>query len=542
MKLPAKFMEKMLKLLGEQEYGQLISALSGERVYGLRINRLKISIEDFLKISPFDLEAVPWADDGFYISGEDAPGRHPYYHAGLYYIQEPSAMLPGQVLGAGPGDRVLDMCAAPGGKTVQIAAAMKGRGLLVSNDINAERVKALVKNIELCGIRNAIVLNESPENLARSFRGFFDKILIDAPCSGEGMFRKDETAARSWESFKCERCAKMQEEILHWADQLLKPGGTLVYSTCTFSPEENEQMIIEFITSHEGYELADIPKFAGIEGGRPEWAVDGGNIVNAGNTGVLENVGNAENSGCVADAQNPGNIDNGGSAKNANDPGYDILKRTARLWPHRVRGEGHFVAKMVKKRTPCPPRPSSGPDFSGDPGSRCNSGCTKKAAAFRDTNTFGYPGSLETFAFEDTIAYEMLPGAFRKFVEENMNYFPDGVFLLKGRHLYQLPEPPPSLAGLKTAKFGWFLGTIEGDRFEPSHSLVMALDKTAFKRTLDLKAESAEVLSYLKGETLMLKGEKGLTAVCVDGKTLGWAKQTGEMLKNLYPKGWRKMK
>ena len=505
MKLPAKFMEKMLKLLGEQEYGQLISALSGERVYGLRINRLKISIEDFLKISPFDLEAVPWADDGFYISGEDAPGRHPYYHAGLYYIQEPSAMLPGQVLGAGPGDRVLDMCAAPGGKTVQIAAAMKGRGLLVSNDINAERVKALVKNIELCGIRNAIVLNESPENLARSFRGFFDKILIDAPCSGEGMFRKDETAARSWESFKCERCAKMQEEILHWADQLLKPGGTLVYSTCTFSPEENEQMIIGFITSHEGYELADIPKFAGIEGGRPEWAVDGGNIVNAECTG-------------------------------------NILKSTARLWPHRVRGEGHFVAKMVKKGTSCPPRPYGGPDFYGDPGSRCNSGCTKKAAAFRDTNTFGYPGSLETFAFEDTIAYEMLPGAFRKFVEENMNYFPDGVFLLKGRHLYQLPEPPPSLAGLKTAKFGWFLGTIEGDRFEPSHSLVMALDKTAFKRTLDLKAESAEVLSYLKGETLMLKGEKGLTAVCVDGKTLGWAKQTGEMLKNLYPKGWRKMK
>ena len=184
MKLPAKFMEKMRRLLDEEEYEQLISALSGERVCGLRVNTLKIGIDEFQKISPFDLEAVPWTDDGFYISGEDAPGRHPYYHAGLYYIQEPSAMLPGQVLGAEPGDRVLDMCAAPGGKTVQIAAAMKGRGLLVSNDINAERVKALVKNIELCGIRNAIVLNESPENLARNFKGYFDKILIDAPCSG----------------------------------------------------------------------------------------------------------------------------------------------------------------------------------------------------------------------------------------------------------------------------------------------------------------------------------------------------------------------
>ena len=147
MKLPAEFSRKMRKLMGEAEYEQLITALSGERVYGLRINTLKIDIDEFRRLSPFDLEAVPWAADGFYISGEDAPGRHPYYHAGLYYIQEPSAMLPGQVLGAEPGDRVLDLCAAPGGKTVQIAAAMKGRGLLVSNDINAERVKALVKNI-----------------------------------------------------------------------------------------------------------------------------------------------------------------------------------------------------------------------------------------------------------------------------------------------------------------------------------------------------------------------------------------------------------
>ena len=160
----------MLKLMGEEEYEQFIAALSGDRVYGLRVNTLKIGIDDFQKISPFDLEAVPWTEDGFYISGEDAPGRHPYYHAGLYYIQEPSAMLPGQILGAEPGDRVLDMCAAPGGKTVQIAAAMKGKGLLAANDINPERVKALVKNIELCGVRNAVVLNESPERLVRILR------------------------------------------------------------------------------------------------------------------------------------------------------------------------------------------------------------------------------------------------------------------------------------------------------------------------------------------------------------------------------------
>lgn len=173
MKLPEAFKTKMLGLLGEEEYKELMEALDGQRQYGLRVNTLKVSVDDFSKKSPFRLETVPWTRDGFYISGEDAPGRHPYYHAGLYYIQEPSAMLPGEILGALPGEKVLDLCAAPGGKTVQLAASMKGEGLLFSNDISTERVKALVKNIELCGIRNSVVLNETPENLARSFPVFF---------------------------------------------------------------------------------------------------------------------------------------------------------------------------------------------------------------------------------------------------------------------------------------------------------------------------------------------------------------------------------
>ncbi len=465
MKLPEAFKEKMLKLLGNIEYDELMTALNGQRQYGLRANTLKVGLVEFTEMSPFRLEPVPWTNDGFYISGDDAPGRHPYYHAGLYYIQEPSAMLPGKVLEAEPGDKVLDICAAPGGKSVQVAATMKGSGLLVSNDINAERVKALVKNIELCGIRNAVVLNESPEKLSGSFEGYFDKILIDAPCSGEGMFRKDETAARSWESFKCERCTQLQEPILHYADRMLKPGGTLVYSTCTFSPEEDEQMIAGFMRKYSGYELAEIPKVAGIEGGRPQWAAD----------------------------------------NEASE--YNELSQTARLWPHRLRGEGHFVAKLVKSKG------GSLPDM----------------------------GHVSRTACEEIVTYEKLPAAFDEFINASMTYFPEGVFMLRGNNLYHLPEPPPLLAGLKVAKFGWFLGSYEGNRFEPSHSLVTALDKKAFKRSIDLRADSREVNSYLKGETLMLDGEKGLTAVCVDGKTLGWAKQTGDMLKNMYPKGWRRL-
>lgn len=492
MKLPGAFLDKMKKLLGEGEYEELIEALGGQRQYGLRVNTLKAEVEGFVKESPFQLETIPWTTDGFYISSEASPGKHPYYHAGVYYIQEPSAMLPGRILGALPGEKILDLCAAPGGKSVQIAAAMKGKGLLVSNDINAERVKALVKNIELCGVKNAIVLNESPEKLAQNFEGYFDRVIIDAPCSGEGMFRKDESAARSWESFKCERCTQLQEPILLSADRLLKPGGTLVYSTCTFSPEEDEQMIAKFMQQHDGYELVEIPKAAGIEGGRPQWA--------------------------------DGNI---------------AFERAARLWPHRVRGEGHFVAKLLKKDIPAGIGASDRsdvhmseegnsiiiPDFSELSGSQCN----------------GTVQVSRSFMVDETVQYDMLPERFHTFVTDNLNHFPEGVYFLKGRNIYHLPEPPPKLDGLKVAKFGWFLGTFEDNRFEPSHSMVTALEMSAFKRTINLEAAARETNSYLKGETLMLEGEKGLTAVCVDGWTLGWAKQTGETLKNMYPKGWRRL-
>jgi NOL1/NOP2/sun family putative RNA methylase len=511
MKLPVAFKDKMKGLLGETEYTELIEALNRERQYGLRVNTLKTDLENFKKVSPFQLEPVPWTADGFYISAEDAPGRHPYYHAGAYYIQEPSAMLPGQILGAQPGERVLDLCAAPGGKTVQIAAAMKGKGLLVSNDISADRVKALVKNIELCGVRNAIVLNESPEMLVRNFEGYFDRVIIDAPCSGEGMFRKDEAAAKSWESFKCERCTKLQEPILQSADRLLRPGGTLVYSTCTFSPEEDEQMIAKFIQQHEEYELAEIPKIAGIEGGRAAWA-----------------------------------------------GGDTAFERAARLWPHRVKGEGHFTAKMIKMIKDTDTGITGEIGFDGEIGivggtdgtltnpddgftEACSSACTLNAPGLSGLHFRTKPTESKPTETEPTETFDNLPESFRKFVRDNMNHLPEGVYLQKGHNLYHLPEAPPKLDGLKVAKFGWFLGTFEDNRFEPSHSMVTALEMKAFKRSVNLDAASREVGSYLKGETVMLDGEKGFTAVCVNGWTLGWAKQTGDMLKNLYPKGWRRL-
>ncbi|RCX18874.1 NOL1/NOP2/sun family putative RNA methylase [Anaerobacterium chartisolvens] len=460
MRLPEDFLNKMSALMEKDEYESLIQSYEKPRYYGLRINTLKISVEEFLKISPFELEPIPWVRDGFYYREGESPGKHPYYNAGLYYIQEPSAMLPGEVVDSQPGERILDLCAAPGGKTVQIAAGMKGRGILVANDISSDRVKALIKNIELCGVRNAIVTNETPQKLAGAFPEFFDKILVDAPCSGEGMFRKDQDAVKSWEKFKSEKCSAMQWDILEQVDKMLRPGGYIIYSTCTFSPEENEKMISAFLSLNNGYEVVEISTVGGMERGRPGWA-----------------------------------------------EGNQAVAGTVRLWPHRVKGEGHFAALLRKK--------------AGE----------SRAAAYIPSDSDSRNDVRLNF--------------FRSFAEENLsedlNIGGGGYFDIKGSNLYAFPERVPELKGIRVAKFGWYLGEFGKNRFEPSHSMVVSLNKQDLKNTIDFACDSKELSSYLKGETLMLEGEKGMKAVCVNGYTLGWAKQMDYMLKNLYPKGWRRM-
>lgn len=470
MKLPVEFVEKMQGLMGE-EFNSYLESYKKPRFYGLRVNTLKISVEEFLKIAPFHLEPVPWTKDGFYYQEGDNPGRHPYYYAGLYYIQEPSAMLPGAVIGVKPGDRVLDLCAAPGGKTVQMAAQMKGQGLLVANDINSERVKALVKNVELAGVRNVVVLNETPDKLAVNFQNFFDKIMVDAPCSGEGMFRKDEDAIRSWEKFKCEKCCGMQWDILQKVDTMLKPGGVILYSTCTFSPEEDELMIERFMDERKGsYELLEIPKVGGIEGGRTKWS-------------------------------------NGG---------YDFGK-AARLWPHKLNGEGHFAALLRKKDTP-------------------ESSCVSGSKGYLEAGAKSQ--FIKVNSIDDVKAFNADLG---EFLVKSTNLNLDGYLFQKGVNFYHLPVECPDLSGLKVAKFGWYLGETGKKGFDPSHSLAVSLDNSELKNMISFQSGSREVNSYLKGETLIVSGEKGYTGVCVDDFPLGWAKQTGDMLKNLYPKGWRKM-
>ena len=287
--LPEAFLARMQTQLGG-EYEDFLKSLERPRAVALRFNPLKGTPP----VMDFTWERVPWEPQGYYYDPEARPGLHVYHEAGVYYLQEASAMAPVALLDPKPGERVCDLCAAPGGKTTQIAGRMMGEGFLLCNEINPKRAKILSRNIERMAAANALVTNEHPERLAERFSGFFDRVLVDAPCSGEGMFRKEEAAVTDWSQETVEMCARRQAEILHSAAKMVRPGGRLVYSTCTFAPEEDEGAVAAFLEAH--------PEFAPEIIGTP-WFVP---------------------------------VENGGH----------------RMWPHKLLGEGHFAAVLRKAGEP----------------------------------------------------------------------------------------------------------------------------------------------------------------------------------------------
>jgi len=312
MNLPLSFEDRMRKLLGE-EYEEYLRCYDKPHYSGLRVNTLKLEPEAFEGICPFSINRIPWVKNGYYSDAEEQPSKHPFYYAGLYYIQEPSAMTPASLLPIVKGDKVLDICAAPGGKSTELGAKLGGEGLLVSNDISNSRAKALLKNIELFGIRNALVVSEAPNKLLDYFPEYFDKILIDAPCSGEGMFRKSPAIMKNWEQYGVEYYNKLQKEIILFAAKMLKPGGYMLYSTCTFSPEENEGTILYLMEQYPEFKVVQaLPdrdhwqelgvSYEGFDTGKPEWT----------------------------------------------ENGTEELKHCIRLWPHKINGEGHFVTLLKK--------------------------------------------------------------------------------------------------------------------------------------------------------------------------------------------------
>lgn len=444
--LPKEFLSRM-KVMLKDGFDEFEASFDKERLYGLRINTLKCDAG--VVFERFSLQPIPWCDTGYYYDGESSPGKDVLHDAGAYYIQEPSAMAVVESMNVKEGDTVLDLCAAPGGKSTQIACKLAGKGLLVSNELIPSRAKILSQNIERMGIGNCIVLNERPDVLAGRFAKAFDKILVDAPCSGEGMFRKNALAVDEWSQKAVINCKARQIEILDHAADMLKDGGTLTYSTCTFSKEENEEVIDSFLSRHDRFRVVSSAyKFdSGI-------SIDGGSR-------------NGEITLCN------------------------------RIYPHKVDGEGHFFAVLQ----------SDGEKLPSDYSEQIPS---IDAKTLKEWNIW----QKENLCIE---------------IKADLSF---------GQNLYAMPQGTPRLNGLKVLRAGLHLGEIKKNRFEPSHSLALALGVGQVKRVLDLDSKAAE--KFISGQTVEYGGEKGWTLVACNGISLGWCKCDGVYAKNHYPKGLRK--
>ena len=468
--LPQSFLDSMKEMLGE-EYEAFLAGFDGQRQYGLRVNTLKMNLEEFERIAPFHLKKVPWISNGYFYEAEDAPAKHPFYSAGLYYLQEPSAMTPASRLKVQPGERVLDLCAAPGGKATELGAALQGEGLLVANDINTARARALLRNLELFGISNSFVTNEPPHVLAERFPEFFHKIMVDAPCSGEGMFRKNPAVVDSWQEKGPEYFSKLQREIIVQAADMLLPGGMMFYSTCTFSPLENEKTITHLLKERPDMEVIPMEDYEGFAEGLTSYR------------------------GEVFD---------------------ESCKLCRRIWPHKMSGEGHFMALLHKKS--------------------------------------GTQQQVQQTVSQSSIWWEKCKGLNKEqkaaaedfFSHVNIAY--DGKRIdVRGDNLYYLPAPKYDGRGLHFLRNGLFMGEFKKKRFEPSQPFALALHAQDFDQVLDFPADDERLSRYLRGETLdvsdLIAGEKkrkGWQLVMVAGHPLGFGKLVNNNLKNKYPAGWRK--
>ena len=430
-----------------------------------------MNLEEFERIAPFHLKKVPWISNGYFYEAEDAPAKHPFYSAGLYYLQEPSAMTPASRLKVQPGERVLDLCAAPGGKATELGAALQGEGLLVANDINTARARALLRNLELFGISNSFVTNEPPHVLAERFPEFFHKIMVDAPCSGEGMFRKNPAVVDSWQEKGPEYFSKLQREIIVQAADMLLPGGMMFYSTCTFSPLENEKTITHLLKERPDMEVIPMEDYEGFAEGLTSYR------------------------GEVFD---------------------ESCKLCRRIWPHKMSGEGHFMALLHKKS--------------------------------------GTQQQVQQTVSQSSIWWEKCKGLNKEqkaaaedfFSHVNIAY--DGKRIdVRGDNLYYLPAPKYDGRGLHFLRNGLFMGEFKKKRFEPSQPFALALHAQDFDQVLDFPADDERLSRYLRGETLdvsdLIAGEKkrkGWQLVMVAGHPLGFGKLVNNNLKNKYPAGWRK--
>jgi len=446
---------------------------------GIRINRLKVNPDDdekILRSLGSTMENVPWCKSGYY-ANDKISGNSPYFHAGVFYMQEPSAMLPAEVLASKPGERILDLCAAPGGKATRIAEGMNGQGIFIANDISYDRTKALLRNIERLGIENAVILSESPERLAVRFPQYFDKILIDAPCSGEGMFRRDPSATKSWENYGTSKTTSMQRDILDRADAMLRPGGSIVYSTCTFSREEDEGMIEWFIDKYKQYRVIASGNIKGVS--------------------VDSSLGQTQGS--------------------------------MRIWPHISKGDGHFCVHLQKSHDGFQnANVEIDKDYTSHLAPRGN-----LLKAINEMKLF-FTGLLTEKAYEQFLEkidcgtvllgnkihfHSLVPNFYDGLKMIKMGGFP-GEMINKGSDLVFSPSQSLALS-------------LSQDQIRPERFLNLDRNDERLNRYL-----KGETIFLEENEAGCLEEGRSLI-VAVDGFPLGFAKKNSSTLKNMYPKTWR---
>ncbi|MGN1279996.1 MAG: RsmB/NOP family class I SAM-dependent RNA methyltransferase [Limosilactobacillus sp.] len=457
MQLPAEFIEKYQRLLGD-EAPAFLASFDQPSHNGFRVNPLKAAPQATIDRAT---GRVPYVSTGYY-GGVD--GKSLDHVTGAIYSQEPSAMYVGEVVDPQPGERVLDLCAAPGGKTTHLVAKMHDQGLLVANEIFRKRAKVLAENLERWGTKSTVVMNESPADLEDQFPHFFDRILVDAPCSGEGMFRKEPAGIAYWNPDYPAECANRQQKILNSAMKMLKPGGILVYSTCTFAPEEDEQNLAWLLKNYPELKTVPVKKYPGMDDGRPEWA--------------------------------------------DNNP---VLRDAVRLFPHHIKGEGHFIAKL-QNGDPIPAEDDApAKRRRNKKRRRQRSGLDKQAAA-------------EFAAVRDALMPDYQPSRLVTF----------------GDQLYALPAGMPAeLTGMTILRPGLHLGTFKKNRFEPALAWALATDPAACSRVLQLSHDQWR--QYVHGDVVTIDQPQanGWYLLVCDGHATGFGKLVGTTIKNFYPKGLR---
>ena len=510
--MPTEYFEQRERALLGERFDVLYAAPQETAERGVTVSALRASPEQFAQKADFPLEASPFCKAAFVVHQPDfKPGRHPYHHAGVFYSQEPSASSAAPLLGVRPGMRVLDMCAAPGGKSSQLAAALQGRGVLVSNEYVAARADILKSNLERMGVPNAVVLNETPARIADALPEFFDRVLVDAPCSGEGMFRKEPVARTQHCEALVKQCAALGAEILDCAAAVLAPGGQLVYSTCTFAPEEDEGQVAAFLQRHPEFELADA-------------------------------LGNVDYTfGSEGEANRTGGLP------------LDVSK-VRRIWPCQG-GEGHFMARLVKNGTPRA-LPAEGEYTSeeqlwlaaaeaagkkakgkgGKPAKAADARSARRenARACREA-VRGAGRSRETAA--EAVSPAQSLAAWQEFAKEYFPALADRPAVVHGGGVL-LPVPFPQ-TNLHVLRAGVFVGSVQKGRFVPEHHLFTAFGALCVNCE-ELTLSDPRTVEYLSGREVEARtAADGWCCVTVDGWTLGGGKVSSGRVKNHYPKALR---